>query len=126
DGTINVNVIPTNTSLRVESEYNEISSVPSTTGMEIVSFTAPIGKITYLQGVFVSGENMSKYKVKLNGNTIDTKRTYFGGNVDCHFNFSGANQGILLAPGDIVSVTVEHDRPTVADYNGRIQTIQMG
>lgn len=54
--------------------------------------------------VEVSGTNYAKYRLKVNGVTIATKRT--GPALNVSFDFTGAPYS--LSPGDSVTVTVEH------------------
>lgn len=125
DGSINVNITPSNTSARIESFFNEISAVPAATPTTIVTYTAPVGKISFLQKVFVSGENIAKFSVKLNGGVIDVRRTYFGGPFNEDFDFSDASRGLFLTVGDVVLIEVEHTRPQPGDFNGRIQVVEV-
>lgn len=125
DGSINVNLTPSNTSSTIESAYNEISSVPTNTPTLLVTYTTPLTGITFLQKAFFSGENIAKYQIKINGIVIDTKRTYFGGDLDGSFDFSDASRGRLLVAGDLVEIFVEHYRPVVGDFNGRLQLIRV-
>jgi hypothetical protein len=125
DGSINVNLTPSNTSSSIETTYNEITAVPNGSPTLIHSFTAPIGVLTFLQKVFVSGDNIAKYQVKINGIVVDTIRTYFSGNLHANFDFSDASRGVLLAVGDLVEVFVEHNRPNVGSFTARIQTVQV-
>lgn len=124
DGSINTSPVPSTASL-IKSFYNEISAVPTTSPTLVVTYTAPLVGLSFLQKVFVSGENIAKYQVKINGTIIDTTRTYYGGNLDAYFDFSDGSKGVLLAPGDLVEVFVEHERPMVGDFNGRIQIIEV-
>lgn len=123
DGSINVNLTPPASNL--ESTYNEIAAVVASTPTLLVSYTAPMGRVSYLYRVFVSGSNIATYKVKLNGTVIETIRTYFGGALNAVADFSEAAKGMPLAVGDVVNVEVEHQRPFVGDFNGRIQSIEV-
>lgn len=125
DGSINVVVAGSNVSFDLESEYNEVSSVPTASPTLVCAFTAPVGKTTFLHKVFASGDNTATYKVKLNSTTIDTKRTYFGADLDVMFDFSITDKGRELVVGDLVEIYVEHQRPFVGDFNARIQTVQI-
>lgn len=123
DGSINVNLtLPASI---VRSTYNEIAALAASTPTLLVSYTAPVGKITYLHRIFVSGDNIAVYKVKLNGTVIETLRTYFGGALNSDADFVEAAKGKTLAVGDVISVEVEHMRPFVAGFNGRIQVIEV-
>ena len=106
--------------------YNEISSISSATETTIVSYTAPGGVTSYLQKVKVSGNNIAEYQVKVNGTTVDKCRTYFGGDLSTNFDFTGSgNSGYVLTAGDIVTITVIHNRPMVGTFNGRIQSLEI-
>lgn len=107
-------------------EYNEITSVASGIETTIVSYTAMIGKKTYLQKIEVSGDNIAKYRVKLNGVEIDMKRTYFSGGLNTNFIYDGNNNpGLEVNTGDIISVTTIHQRPDVSDFNGKIVYLEV-
>lgn len=125
DGSINI-VPGINTSVVGLKKYSEAAAVPSNIETTIVTHTAVGGKKTFLQRVDASGDNIAKYKVKVNGTTIDTKRTMFGEDLNCDFIFNGeANIGLEITAGAIVTVTVTNPRPGTADYNGRIQYIEV-
>lgn len=124
DGSINVNVTSGSAATSL-STYNEISAVPMMTATPLATYTAPGGKVTSLHRICVSGDNIAKYKVRLNGDVIDTLRTYFGSSLNGIFEFANPAGGIPLVPGDVVSVEVEHNRPFVADFNGRIQVSEV-
>lgn len=123
DGSINVNLtLPASVN---RSTYNEIAALVAFTPTLLVSYTAPVGKTTYLHRVFVSGDNVATYKVKVNGTVIETIRTYFGGDLNSQADFVEAAKGKPIAVGDVVTVEVEHQRPFVADFNGRIQVLEV-
>lgn len=124
DGSTNtrININPNLSGLQ---KYGEINSLTSGSETTIISHIAVGGRTTYLQAVSVSGDNIAKYRVKINGLIIETKRTYFGGDLDKNFNFNGEmNPGLQVSVGDIITVTVEHDRPMVGDFNGKIQYLE--
>lgn len=107
-------------------KYNEVALVPSSVETIIVTHTAVGGRKTFLQKVSASGDNIAKYRVKVNGVTIDTKRTMFGEDLNCDFIFDGdTNPGYEVLVGDIITVTVVNPRPGAADYNGRIQYLEV-
>lgn len=122
DGSINVNVInslPDGTQLL--SIYNEISSVATNLTTNILSYTIPMGSTAELEDVNVSGDNIAKYELLVNGNVVDKKRTYFGGNLNEVFDFKNS---IVLVAGDIITVRVNHIRPDLGDFNARLMVLQ--
>lgn len=124
DGSINVNVV-TGSSSNTKNFYNEVSSVVSSTPTTVVSYTAPVGKVSFLDRVFVSGTNIAAYSVKRKGTVIDKKRSYFGAALNVEFSFFSGEGSLNLDPGDVIIVEVEHFRPNPGDFNGRIQVIEV-
>lgn len=120
DGSLPVSLVAASSTFT----YNEITSLQASLPTTVVSYTAPIGKQTYLQKIFVSGDNIATYKVKLNGVTIETIRTYFGGDLNAIADFSNDTSGKLLVENDIIIIEVEHQRPFTANFNGRVQSLE--
>lgn len=106
--------------------FNQVSAVPSGVLTQIVSYTVPALQQNVLERVSVSGENIALYTVLINGTPVDMQRTYFGGALNTQFDFtSSGNLGTVLSSGDVVSVTVLHNRPDAADFESRIQMSQL-
>jgi hypothetical protein len=128
NGSINVNIIesPIPGSM-VKSIYSEANSVASGATTTLVSYTVPGGLTTsILQRISVSGENIAKFTVFRNGTQIDTRRTFFGSSLSEYFEFTtGSVDGYALSPGDILLVKVLHVRPSIADFEGRIQVLEI-
>lgn len=128
DGSINVNLVSTpvagNTVLNIYSEANAVASGANTT---IVTYTVPLGITNaLLYRISVSGENIAKFTVLVNASVIDTRRTFFGSSLSEYFEFlTGSSDGFILNPGDVVTVKVLHNRPFVADFEGRIQVLEI-
>jgi hypothetical protein len=124
DGSINVAVTSSNPGL-VKSNYNEITSVATSVLSTILTYTAPIGKVTYLQKVEFSGSNIAEYTILINAVVRDKKRTYFGSSLDTVSEFAIGGVGLPLTVGDIVTLKVIHLRPNVGDFNSRLQVIEI-
>jgi hypothetical protein len=125
NGSINVNGLPSE-NVSGLFKYNAVPIVASGIETTIVSHTAVGGRKTYLQAVSGSGENISVYRVKINGVEVELKRTYWGDGLNINFIFNGyLNPGIELTIGDIVSLTAIHQRPNVSDYNGKILYVEV-
>lgn len=106
--------------------YSEITSVPSGSELTILSFVSPVGVATYLQRVSPSGSNIAEYKVKIDGNVVGKKRTYFGGSLNTEFIFDGkSNNGYPVPEGSVITVTVIHNRPSLGEFNSTLQVIQI-
>lgn len=125
DGSINA-AIALNPNASGKQKYNEVSLVPSNIETTLVTHTAIGGRKTFLQRIDVSGDNIGKFKVKINGTTIETLRTMFGENLNSNTLFNGENNpGLEVAIGDIISITVLNPRSQAADYNGRILYLEV-
>ena len=127
DGSVNVVIsnAPSSTSV-VKNTYNEITLVPSGATMTVVSYTVPPVTQSVLQRIAFSGDNIARYDLLINGNTQDTARTMFGGDLTGMFDFtSGNDSGLLLNAGDTVIVEVLHNRPDVGTFEARIQVLEI-
>lgn len=115
DGTINVNTdsIPG----VVKNVFNELLAVASGTTVNLVTYTVPVGKTAIINKIVVSGDNIAKYELYINGVLSDKLRTYFGSQLNVTFDF----KDLTLEENDILLIKVNNFRPSVADFNGRIQ-----
>lgn len=126
DGSINVVVESTSSINVVVNTYNQVVAVPSGATTQLVSYTVPIGKTGILQRSGVSGENIARYDILINGVIQDTIRTMFGGDLTQSFDFTdGIGFGLPLNSGDVVTVQVLHNRPYTGDFNARVQVLEM-
>lgn len=109
----------------VISVYSEVSSVVNGSDTSILTYTVPVDKTSaFIVYIDVSGENIAKYDVYLNGTRIARKRTYFGGNLNETFTFgSQSKNGYPLEPGDIIEVKALHSRPFNGDFEARLQAV---
>jgi hypothetical protein len=125
DGSINVQ--PTvNTNASGLKVYNEVSAIVSGVETTVATHTALAGRRTFLQKVSASGDNIAKYKVKVNGITVDFRRTNFGSDLNADFFFDGElNPGLEVGIGAIITVTVLHTRGGVSDFNAKIQYLEI-
>lgn len=76
------------------------------TGLEttLLSYTITSPGGMNLLTALASGENIGKYKLKVNGSTIQTRRSWWGS-----FNVEFETKAIELDPGDVITVTVVND-----------------
>ena len=91
----------------------------------ITTFTTPGVNTQYLQKVEFSGSNIAQYGVSVNSNLMSIRRTNFGASLDGEVSFLGTpgSNGFLLSSGDVVTISVIHERPYVGDFFARIQTL---
>lgn len=128
NGSINVNVVSTPIAgNNVVNYYAEANAVPSGSTTTVIQYTVPFIKTSaLLYRISVSGENIAKYTVFWNGVQIDTRRTFYGSSLSEYFEFTtGSNEGFVLSVGDQITVKVLHSRPFVADFEGRIQVLEI-
>lgn len=127
DGSINVNIVTAPTNNKIKNTYGEASAVPSGVETAIVSYMVPlIMTSAILQRVSVSGENVGRFQVFVNGVVIDTRRTYYGGEFNTYFEFSmGSGDGYTLAPGDLVVIKILHNRVFSGNFQARIQALEI-
>lgn len=117
DGSINV--VFSGSGGVTTSTFNEVLAVVGGITTLVVTYTAAMGDL--LQKVAYSGTNIAEYELVINGITQDKERTYFGNSLNGEFDF---NAGLVLMVGDVVEVFVIHMRPSVGDFNARIQILE--
>lgn len=127
DGSINVNIISAQTQNKTVNRYAEVNSVAAGVETTVVQYLVPLNLTSsILQRISVSGDNVGQYKVYLNGTTIDSRRTFFGGSFNEQFEFCvGTADGTTLSPGDTVAVKILHNSHYVGDFQGRIQVFEI-
>lgn len=124
DGSINVKIFDTLGLLK--TFYNEVTSVASSILTTIQTYTVPVSTTAYLQKINISGTNIATYDVLINGVLQEKKRTWFNDGLNTEFDFSDySKNGIPLITGDIVTVRVIHNRPSVGDFNSRVQVVEV-
>lgn len=127
DGSINVNITPSVGGTNVvRNKFNSINAVMANMATTLVTYTVPTGKTSIVQRAAVSGENIAKYTLLINGNPQATLRTYFGGELNGYFEFTtGQDTGLIVTAGDVISIEVIHGRPQLANFEGRIQIYEV-
>lgn len=104
------------------SYFTELNSVAFGSTETISSYTVPPGRSNTLIKIDVSGTNIATYDVYLNGVSFARLRTYFGGDLSHSLDFG--NSGFNLQAGDIIEVKVTNFRPSVGDFESRVQLIE--
>lgn len=127
DGSINVNVLSVSSPVgNVKNIFNAITAVPSSSTTAITTYMIPALTTAYLERVEVSGTNIAQYDVYINSSIVARKRTYFGNSLSETFDFSSTlNRGLAISAGIIIEVRVTHTRPTVGDFEARIQLVEI-
>lgn len=125
DGSINVNIInsvPTSTP-GLDIRYNEVSAVVAGVETTVISLVAG-GAGFRVNKIYVAGENIALFKIKVNSNPIIAKRTFWG-NLNEEFSFESFNNGLKLNTGDTLLVTVLHYKPATANFEASIMGLDL-
>jgi hypothetical protein len=126
DGSINVNVVEAPVAGHtVRSIFGEITSVPNGSQTQITFYTVPVSKTGVLERISVSGDNLARFDVYLNGTLFDTKRSWYG-DFNAGFEFmTGTSDGFTLNAGDTISIKVTHNSPFLGSFTARIQVLEI-
>lgn len=109
----------------IKNIFIEVTAVAQLVETTIVSHTAVVGKTTFLVLGEFSGTNIATYRIKINGLTQGRKDTYFSGDFHGSFSFSGeGDKGLEVSSGDVILISVIHERSDVGDFSGRILVIE--
>lgn len=127
NGSINTNVTVTPVAQGdAISSYNEVTSVASGILTTILTYTVPIGKTFYLNRADISGTNISEYTIQLNSVVNNKKRTFYGNlNENFDYTMGGNENGFPIVTGTIVTITTMHNRPSLGDFNARLQGFEL-
>lgn len=107
------------------NKYNKVNNVINGITTSILTYTVPNSKRSVLEKIAVSGDNIAKYDILLNGDNLETKRTYFGSSLNADFDFtSKTSLGTVLNSGDELTVNVVHNRPYVGSFEARLQVVE--
>lgn len=105
----------------VINEYDEALAVATNVETDVVSYTVPIGQTLYLAMIESEGQNIAEHFIRENGILIAKKRTHFGADLSTGFDFKLGNIiGYPVAAGNIIKLSVKHERTGSADFSGRI------
>lgn len=95
--------------------YNEVSSVPTATLSDVVSYTVPVGKTFKLKEISFSGDSIAEYTIEVDSTIEDKKRSWWT-NWDGVFLFYNK----LFIAGTVIKLRVDHCSSTSGEFNGRI------
>lgn len=112
----------------VISTFSAITNVSPAVSTIVTTYTTPTdANFYYLQLISASGQNVSQYQVCINGSPIDQKLTYYTYfNVDFDYRSNSmASPGIFLNSGDIVTLVILQSGTSTANFNARIQVLEM-
>lgn len=118
DGSLDVNVVQSVSVPSLNYLYNEVLGVASGIETTIVTVNGTLTPMK-VQKIDVSGENIAFYRVKINGTAIFAKRTYWG-SLNEIFTFEDFQNGLNIGVGQLLTVTVIHNRPSAANFEATV------
>ncbi len=121
DGSINVNIVETTSNPGLLFYTNEVLSVASSIETTIITVTAPSNGLR-IEKVETSGENVALFRVYINGVPLLYKRSWWT-DFNLTFNFEGFPNGLLLTPGQVLTVTCYHTRPYVGNFEATVMAL---
>jgi hypothetical protein len=98
--------------------YSEALAVAAGDEVTILTYVVPAMMKLFVARIIVSGDNRAEYKIKVDGNTIETVRTWFTA-----FNNTSEFGGLLLEAGATIEIVVNNYRPTSANFNARLNGV---
>jgi len=113
DGSLNVNFVQSGAPALLVS-FNSVSAVATGAETTLISKVTPPGGFRLMK-VDVSGENVALFSLKVDGVTLFTKRSWWN-NWNQEFRFEDFQNGLRLTQGQVLSITVLHNRPSPANY----------
>lgn len=120
DGSINV-ITSFSPTLVEKNYFDSISSVSSGIETIILTYTVPVGYKAYIHYVEAGGTNVAQYTIYRNGNPMAKKWSiYTQLNVDCNFS-SPTTKGIEFLSGEVITISVLHNRTSLGDFSARLQ-----
>lgn len=96
--------------------YDEALAVPVNDSTQIISYTVPPAKVFNLDNIFIGGDNVAKYTVKINGAKNRVARTYYGSSLFENIRYNSYR----LNAGDTITVEVIHYQDLL--HNGDFET----
>ena len=117
DGSINVNIVTISSNPGLVITHSEITAVAASVETTILTIVA--SSSYRVKKIEVSGENVALFRVKVNGGIISNKRSWWT-EFNQTFDFENFENGLLLSIGDILTVTVFHTRPMLANFEATV------
>lgn len=110
----------------VQSKFAEITNIAIGATETILTHTVLSGTDAHLLKIEVSGSNIATYNVLINSVLYARTRTYFGADLTAVIDFG---QSLATSPklleGTVIEVQVTNYRPTQADFDARLQYIEV-
>ena len=107
-----VSIVPKGTN---KNFYDEIAAATVGSSVLVASYTVGVGLEALLKKVYVSGDNIGLFHVKLNGNTVYTARTWWA-----DFNKTIEIDDLKLIANDKIEVFVTNRGSMVAPFESTI------
>jgi hypothetical protein len=99
----------------VTSIYAEVSSIPTATLTDVISYTVPVGKTLFLKEVSYTGDSRAEVTIEVDASVEDKQRTTW---TDWNGRFLFYN--LKLVAGQVLKLRVDHCSTTTAEFSGKI------
>lgn len=107
--------------------FNEVSSIAIGSETVINTYTAPLGKISYLLSILNSGENRAQYNIYNTASLFDRQYSNVT-NLTTIFDYktgSSSVPGMVISPGNIITVAVVNAGTSISNYNSRFMILEV-
>lgn len=129
-GALNVNINGVNPSQNSVLIYNQVTSVPVGVSTPIATYTAPSSPIVAcLIRVTVAGQNVGKWTISNSGDGTYDQNFTSAAYLNEVFDFgtgSSVVPGQIIGPGNTITVSIDQVGQSSADFNARIQVLEIG
>jgi hypothetical protein len=116
DGSLNVNVVETaGDGPGLSYQHGEALAVPTGTPTTVLTVTAPT-EPKRIRKIAAGGTNVATVTVRVGVDVVARKRLWYGA-FDVEFGFEEFETGLLLEEGQVLTVSVEHERPHDGDFD---------
>lgn len=126
DGSLNV-VVGEDTDEEPINVFEESLAIPNGANTTLMIYVVPVSKTLFLSRIDVSGENIARYEVYIDGDLIARKRSYFGDSLNQTFEFGlSSRRGLQVEAGETITIKVLHGRPFSGAFEARLQGLLKG
>ncbi len=108
--------------------YNEVNAVPVGVETAINTYTAPLGKISYLLSILCSGQNIGQFNIYKGVSLFDKQYityTLFNATFDYKTGASSV-PGFIIGAGNTITVKTVNNGTSSALYSARMMILEVG
>jgi hypothetical protein len=105
--------------------FGSSTALTPTSSVTTATYTVPVGKVSYIQKVYLSGTEVGTYLIKLNAASLikyRTSVTKFSEPIDLS---TGSAFGVKAVAGDVISVVSENNGSINGNFDVTIQVMEV-